>query len=221
MSVGKNIKQARINAGLTQRKLGELCGMADSAIRRYENGGANPKKETIDKIAQALNISACFITHGSHGVSFEDLEAYLPIFKTITPSMEFNSWEDIKSYDDSTFVTGTESVNLQEYESKDFNFIVFILPDNSLSPRFCEGDLAIVDITKEVIEGELLVLQNDDNAVLRYYDDSIDPALIRGRVVEIRSRNLSRLTNIEDWTNSEVKEIEEFKKYVRSKRTEF
>ncbi len=31
--------------------------MADSAIRRYENGRANPKIETLQKIANALNVN--------------------------------------------------------------------------------------------------------------------------------------------------------------------
>ena len=54
-SVGEIIKKLRIERGLTQKQLGELCEMADSAIRRYENGRANPKIETLQKIANALN----------------------------------------------------------------------------------------------------------------------------------------------------------------------
>ena len=56
MSVGENIKRIRKEKGLTQKQLGELCGLADSAIRRYENGGANPKIETKKKIANALEV---------------------------------------------------------------------------------------------------------------------------------------------------------------------
>ena len=59
MPTGNKIKEFRIKKGLTQKELGNLCGMADSAIRRYENGKANPKMETLQKIATALrcNIS--------------------------------------------------------------------------------------------------------------------------------------------------------------------
>lgn len=57
MSTSENIKKIRIEKGLTQRKLGELCGMADSAIRRYESGRANPKLGTIAKIASALEVN--------------------------------------------------------------------------------------------------------------------------------------------------------------------
>ena len=57
MTIGENIKKARKRAGLTQKQLGELSGMADSAIRRYESDRANPKIQTLEKIAKALNCS--------------------------------------------------------------------------------------------------------------------------------------------------------------------
>ena len=56
MTVGEKIKSIRLSKNLTQKELGKLCGMADSAIRRYELGGANPKIETLKRIANALNV---------------------------------------------------------------------------------------------------------------------------------------------------------------------
>lgn len=57
-TIGENIKRIRKEKGLTQKQLGDLCNppMADSAIRRYEIGKANPKIETLMKIAEALNV---------------------------------------------------------------------------------------------------------------------------------------------------------------------
>lgn len=54
MTVGEKIKKIRQEKGMTQKELGKKCGLADSAIRRYELGGANPKIETLQKIADAL-----------------------------------------------------------------------------------------------------------------------------------------------------------------------
>lgn len=56
MNTGEKIKILRIKKGLTQKQLGEMCGMADSAIRRYESERANPKLPTLQKIAVALNV---------------------------------------------------------------------------------------------------------------------------------------------------------------------
>ena len=56
MSIGQNIKRIRQEKGLTQKRLGELCGINEANIRKYELGGANPKLETIQKIAEALKV---------------------------------------------------------------------------------------------------------------------------------------------------------------------
>ena len=62
MAIGERIRKYRIENGMTQKELGKKCGLADSAIRRYELGGANPKIETIQKIAAALGISIYELT---------------------------------------------------------------------------------------------------------------------------------------------------------------
>ena len=53
---GDMIRKCRTEKGLTQKKLGELCSIADSNIRKYESGNQNPKIETLQKIADALDI---------------------------------------------------------------------------------------------------------------------------------------------------------------------
>ena len=55
--IGENIKYFRKEKGLTQKELGDLTGMADSAIRRYESGSIIPKEPNLIKIANALNVS--------------------------------------------------------------------------------------------------------------------------------------------------------------------
>ena len=57
MNIGDKIKKLRINKGLTQKQLGDLCGIADSAIRRYESGKVTPKLNTLKKLSYALDIS--------------------------------------------------------------------------------------------------------------------------------------------------------------------
>ena len=58
MTTAKTIKKFRKEKGLTQKQLGELCvpRIAESTIRKDELGILNPKIETIEKIATALEI---------------------------------------------------------------------------------------------------------------------------------------------------------------------
>ena len=55
MTIGEQIRASRKKAKMTQKQLGEACGIAEPTIRRYELGKLNPKVETIQKIAKALN----------------------------------------------------------------------------------------------------------------------------------------------------------------------
>lgn len=56
MDIGQNIKSARIAANMTQKQLAEKCGIADSAIRKYESGKIRPKLPMIQKLAFALGV---------------------------------------------------------------------------------------------------------------------------------------------------------------------
>ena len=57
MTVGQNIKKFRKEKGLTQKQLGELTGIDEANIRKYELCKQNPKIETVMKIADGLGIS--------------------------------------------------------------------------------------------------------------------------------------------------------------------
>lgn len=57
MSVAENIKRIRKKRGFTQKELGNLCGINEANIRKYENDRQNPKIETLQKIANALRVN--------------------------------------------------------------------------------------------------------------------------------------------------------------------
>ena len=58
MAICDNMKAIRRKKGMTQKQVAEACGLADSTIRTYELGNANPKPATVAKIAKALGVSA-------------------------------------------------------------------------------------------------------------------------------------------------------------------
>jgi len=55
--IGKRIRFFRERRGLSQRYLGELSGIIEATIRKYEIGQRNPKPDQIAKIAEALGIT--------------------------------------------------------------------------------------------------------------------------------------------------------------------
>ena len=57
MNTGKKIKLIRTFRGLTQKELGDLAGIHEVAIRKYQLGKNLPKPEQLRKIADALNVN--------------------------------------------------------------------------------------------------------------------------------------------------------------------
>lgn len=56
MNLGENIRNHRRIAKLTQEQLAQKCGLATITIRQYENEKRQPRIETLEKIAKALDI---------------------------------------------------------------------------------------------------------------------------------------------------------------------
>lgn len=56
----ERMRERRKFAGLTQKRLGELCGINEAQLRRYETGKGNPKIETVEKIAAALCVHVSY-----------------------------------------------------------------------------------------------------------------------------------------------------------------
>lgn len=55
--IGLKIKEFRDQRGLTQRELADLIEMGNTTIANYEKGFRTPKKNTLFKIANALNVT--------------------------------------------------------------------------------------------------------------------------------------------------------------------
>jgi len=52
--IAERVAERRVEMGLSQRELAELCGTTQSAIARLERGGRPPRIDTLRRIAEAL-----------------------------------------------------------------------------------------------------------------------------------------------------------------------
>ena len=58
MTTGQNIRAWRKHRGLTQKQLGQLCGISAAAVGSYEKGATLPKRRVVEKLAAALGVAA-------------------------------------------------------------------------------------------------------------------------------------------------------------------
>ncbi len=75
MTVGDRIKESRKKNGLSQKELGQKLNISQQMIAQLENSSAMPKIDTLQKIADALNIPLTYLLYGS--IISPDLEVYL------------------------------------------------------------------------------------------------------------------------------------------------
>lgn len=74
MAMGERIREVRIAKGMTQKQVATACGMADSAIRKYESGQITPKYATLQRIAAALSVPVDSLIDDPNRFDVEDLK---------------------------------------------------------------------------------------------------------------------------------------------------
>lgn len=77
MSVGENIRKIRIERGLSIRKLAAMVNVGESYIRAYETGKRNPKIQSLEAIAKALDVNIEVLTD----TPFDSISAMHTLFK--------------------------------------------------------------------------------------------------------------------------------------------
>lgn len=63
--VGKNLKELRTLAALTQAELAEKAGLTTAAVARIERDEAEPRMTTIRKLAGALDVKPAELVTGT------------------------------------------------------------------------------------------------------------------------------------------------------------
>lgn len=94
MSIGENIKEARIHAGLTQKQLGERLGITSQSIAQWETGRREPKYQSIVKIAGALDVPVTTL----YGVSESDPAKQMAIQQALASSVDEDGQIDTEKF---------------------------------------------------------------------------------------------------------------------------
>ena len=90
--IGKKIKEIRKSKNISQEKLAEMVSMNTRSILRLENAQSSPTLETLEKVAEALNvdIKVFFET--------ETLESRNVILQNINTALNGMSDSELKTF---------------------------------------------------------------------------------------------------------------------------
>lgn len=75
ITFGERLKELRKSKHLTQAQLGEMVGVIDRTIQRYESGKIQPTMEVINKLARALDTTTSYLLGEETNFTKENQEA--------------------------------------------------------------------------------------------------------------------------------------------------
>lgn len=90
---GQRLKEARINASLTQSELAKMIGVKPAEISQYESDKRTPRWNVFVKILDVLNISADMILGREISAVSDDEEYHIKLAKK-----DLQILQSIKSY---------------------------------------------------------------------------------------------------------------------------
>lgn len=120
MGIGRRIKEARENLGLTQKELGDLLGVTGSAVTNYENETSHPKEPIMYKMFDALHVDANYLfqdeMRNSPATAKAETEESLDEKRLITNYHDLNKGgkEKLLSYSDDLISSGNYAAQSEE-----------------------------------------------------------------------------------------------------------
>lgn len=215
-TVGKRIKELRLQKNMTLEELGNKVGVGKSTVRKWETGAiANMRRDKIWKLADALDVPIPELM-GWIDPSKEEITATIvgrmksvqvsrvPILSEIPcgePAMVYNSID----HDDFVEIDSTLAETGEYYGLR--------ARGDSMLPKIEEGDIMIVHYQQDVESGQVAIVRiNGEDATckrVRKHHDGIElfgynpsytprffsndeiknlPVVIMGRVIEVRSK---------------------------------
>lgn len=167
-SIGKLIKQARLQKGLTLEQVGKAVGVGKSTVLKWESGAiSNMKRDKIAALAQILGISPAVIMGWDEPTTTSseiDVFQYdnifpittqkLPMLGDIACGQPIFANEDRESYVE----VGT---NIKA------DFCLRAKGDSMINARIRDGDIIFIKKQPSVENGEIAAVIIDDQATLK------------------------------------------------------
>jgi len=165
-TVGSRIKKLRKEKKLTQKELGKIAGVSDTAVVLWEKEVNVPKLENLQYIAPALGTTIDYIMYGKidHSIEVED---YRPVSRMIPvlSDVQAGNWSNVQS---------VSKMDIEQWlpapPNAGKNSYYMVVRGVSNFPHFKDGDFICIDpdIDIEYVQtGEMIVAQCDGDATFK------------------------------------------------------
>lgn len=171
-----DLKQRRLELGLTMLDVAKLVGVSEATISRYESGNIkNMRRDRIEKYARALQVSPSDFLEIEETEPQGDLSTLMSQYPNIKPIKlrrfpmlgEIACGEPIFANEDKEhYIMADMDINA--------DFCLTAKGDSMVNARIYEGDIVFIKAMPIVENGDIAAVIIDDEATLKrvyYYPD--------------------------------------------------
>lgn len=201
MAIDKNIKILRDKYSLSQKELALIAGVTDKAVSTWESGLKEPRMGAIQKLADHFGLKKSnIIEEDGMDQSFgstplkEDVHVQQPC--ALIPILQGS----VTSATLKLSCEAAEYIEISKELAASGEFFALPVPDNSMEPRICQGDIVIVRKQQAIGSGDIaLVSINGENA-------SIKKITVQKAGITLIGFNLTAFEPI-SYTNAQIKNM--------------
>lgn len=188
--------------GKKQKELADDVGFPPSTVSNWVSGRKYPRVDTIELIAKALGVSKSQLIEDRAKPANPQGKFLIPVLGRVQAGIPVEAVQDIIDYEE-----------IPETMARQGEYFGLQIKGDSMTPRFCEGDVVIVRKQPDVDSGDIgIILVNDNDATIKkiikseigislvplnpvfdvktYSNEQIEmlPIQILGKVVELRAK---------------------------------
>ncbi len=183
MTLSERIHLARKQANLTQKELANQVGISQTAIHKLEGGSSKSSRRTV-AIALACGVDPIWLDTGRGEVSLHGARSDTGQTGFIRPTQEGGnpwspvlarlpliSWEEAnRSCDEpaESFHPKTVEAWIPVAPRSSHRTFALHVPDDSMTPEFCEGEILIVDPTLPGTHNQFVIARMEGDAAATF-----------------------------------------------------
>ncbi len=162
-NIGKLLRKARLEKGLTLQQVGMAAGVGKSTVLKWEKGViSNMRRDKIASLAKVLDLPAELLIGGMDPAEYENL--YPLETKKIPLLGEIACGEPIWVNEDRQFISAASNVEA--------DFCLKAKGDSMINAKIFDGDIVFIRRQPTVENGQIAAVIIENEATLKrvYYD---------------------------------------------------
>lgn len=156
MALKDRLNKLRTEQNFTMKEVARRIGVSQPTINNWEKGHTVPHAEQLEKLATLYKTTSMYLMYGRSRNTLRHIMWEVPLLSWV----QAGEWTEA----DMEFIEN-ETIHVKNKPSEK-TFAVRVKGD-SMSPRFLEGDVLIVEPEKEPKNGSLVVARYNEQATFK------------------------------------------------------